>query len=227
MEKILVLYGDIWHSKEVVRTGLSYLSDYYDRMTFVEDAKDMLTAADLVEYDLIICCKGNNLTEGNGAHWFEDGVNELTPKDLEEYVKAGGGYIALHAGNSFFEIPGDEHLNKPAMDYINFVGNYFITHPARCPVTYHITDNEHPITAGVEDFCERDEHYQIGMVAKDAHILMESTSDDGEKMPVAYIREIGKGRLCSLMPGHILSVWQNPQFQKLLINAINWCSKNN
>ena len=223
MGKILVLYGDIWHSKEVVRTGLSYLAEFYDQMTFVEDAKDMLTAADLAEYDLIICCKGNNLTEGNSAHWFEEGVNELTPKDLETYVKRGGGYLAVHAGNSFFEIPEDEHLNKPAKEYINFVGNYFITHPARCPVNYHILDTDHPVTAGVEDFCERDEHYQIGMTADDALILMESTSADGEKMPAAYVREIGAGRLCSLMPGHILSVWQNPQFQKLLNNAIKWC----
>lgn len=223
MGKILVLYGDIWHSKEVVRTGLSYLPEYYDCMTFVEDAKDMLTAADLTDYDLVICCKGNNLTEGNGAHWFEEGVNELTPKDLENYVRNGGGYIALHAGNSFFEIEGDEHLNNPAKDYIHFVGNYFITHPARCPVSYHVLNTEHPVTADVKDFCERDEHYQIGMTAEDALILMESTSADGEKMPAAYVREIGSGRLCSLMPGHILSVWQNPQFQKLLKNAIDWC----
>lgn len=223
MGKILVLYGDIWHSKEVVRTGLSYLPEFFDQMTFIEDAKDMLTAADLAEYDLIICCKGNNLTEGNGAHWFEDGVNELTPKDFEDYVKRGGGFLALHGGNSFFEIKDDEHLNKPAKDYINFVGNYFITHPARCPVNYHVLNTDHPVTAGATDFCERDEHYQIGMTADDALILMESSSAEGERMPAAYVREMGAGRLCCLMPGHILAVWQNPQFQRLLSNAIKWC----
>lgn len=225
MDKILVICGDIWHSAEVVKTGLSYLTAFYDQMTFVEDAKDILAASDLDQYELIICCKGNNLTGGNSAPWFEEGVNELTPGDLEAFVKKGGGFLSVHAGNSFSEIYAAEAFDKPCREYIDFVGCRFITHPARCPVTYHVLNEQHPITAGVGHFCERDEHYQIEMTADDALILMESTSADGQNMPAAYVREMGQGRLCALMPGHILSVWQNPEFQKLLVNAINWCTK--
>ena len=57
------------------------------------------------------------------------------------------------------------------------------------------------------------------------HSLFFRYNADGQKMPAAYVREMGKGRLCSLMPGHILSVWKNPEFQKLLVNAIRWCMK--
>ena len=71
MKKILVLYGDIWHPVEVVHKGLSYLTEFYDDMEFMEDAKDMLTAADLKQYDLIINCKGNNLTSGNKCSWVQ------------------------------------------------------------------------------------------------------------------------------------------------------------
>ena len=91
-------------------------------------------------------------------------------------------------------------------------------------MTYKVC-KEHPVTAGVKDFCERDEHYQIDMTAKDAVVLMESTSAAGAPMPAAYVREMGQGRLCNLMPGHVLNVWKNPEFQKLLVNAINWCMK--
>ena len=38
-----------------------------------------------------------------------------------------------------------------------------------------------------------------------------------------YVRELGKGRICVLTPGHIYSVWQELQFQKLVKNAISWC----
>lgn len=225
MGKILVICGDIWHPVEIIKAGFSLLPDFYSQMTFVEDAKDMLTASDLSEYDLIVCCKGNNITSGNSNPWFEEGVTELMPGAFESYVKNGGGFLSVHAGNSFFELNKSETFDKPCREYINFVGCRFITHPPRCPVTYHVLNKKHPVTSGVGTFRERDEHYQIEMTAEDAVILMESTSADGRKMPAAYVREMGKGRLCSLMPGHILSVWKNPEFQKLLTNAINWCMK--
>lgn len=223
MAKILVICGDIWHTTEVVKAGFSYLTAFFDQMTFMEDAKDMLTAADLAAYDLVICCKGNNVTSGNSVPWFEEGVNECAPEDFAQYVKAGGGFLAVHAGCSFSEKNMPENCLVPCKEYIDFVGCRFVTHPPRCPVTYRVVDGSHPVTAGVEDFSERDEHYQIEMTAPDARILMESTSDSAARMPAAYVREMGKGRLCALIPGHIRAVWQNPQFQKLLSNAIRWC----
>lgn len=225
MANILVICGDIWHTTEVVKAGFSCLTEFYDQMTFVEDAKDILVAADLEKYDLVICAKGNHVTSGNRVPWFEEGVNECTPGDFENYVKGGGGFLAVHAGASFSEVGAEEHIAKPCRAFINFVGCQFITHPPRCEVTYQVTDGSHPVTAGVGDFCERDEHYQIEMTADDAQILMESTSAHAQRMPAAYVREMGKGRLCTLIPGHILAVWQNPEFQKLLTNAINWCMK--
>lgn len=223
MANILVICGDIWHPAEVIKAGFSCLKDFPHQLTFVEDAKDMLTAADLAKYDLVIGCKGNHLTSGNNVSWFEEGVNECTPKDFENYVKNGGGFLAVHAGCSFSETHMDKNSLLPCKEYIDFVGCRFVTHPPRCPVNYRVLKADHPVTAGVKDFCERDEHYQIEMTAEDAQILMESTSDHAATMPAAYVREMGKGRLCALIPGHILAVWQNPEFQKLLINAINWC----
>lgn len=225
MKRILVICGDIWHPAEVIRAGMALLGEYYDQMTFVEDAKDMLTAGDLAAYDLVINCKGNHVTAGNSVPWFEENVNECTPADFENYVRQGGGFLAVHAGCSFSEKNLPENCLKPCGEYISFAGCRFVTHPPRCPVSYQVVDGRHPVTAGVEDFCVRDEHYQIEMTADDARILMESASADADRMPAAYVREMGRGRLCALIPGHILAVWQEPQFQKLLANAINWCMR--
>ncbi len=225
MANILVICGDIWHPAEVIKSGFSCLTELYDQMTFMEDAKDMLTAADLAAYDLVICCKGNHVTGGNSVPWFEEGVNECTPRDFEQYVRQGGGFLAVHAGCSFSEKHMQENCLAPCREYIDFVGCRFVTHPPRCPVTYRVVDREHPVTAGVEDFCERDEHYQIDLTAADARILMESSSQSAAAMPAAYVREMGRGRLCALIPGHIRAVWQHPAFQKLMTNAIHWCMK--
>lgn len=220
-----MICGDIWHPVEVVREGLSGLEGFSGQMTFVEDAKDMLAASDLEQYGLVICCKGNHVTGGNRTPWFEEGVNECTPRDFENYVRGGGGFLAVHAGASFSDADTPEHIRKPCREFIDFVGCRFVNHPPRCPVTYHVTEADHPVTEGVADFCVRDEHYQIEMTAEDAQILMESSSAHARTMPAAYVREMGKGRLCTLIPGHILGVWQNPEFRKLLINAMNWCMK--
>ncbi len=225
MANILVLCGDIWHPAEVIRAGFSALEELYPQMTFVEDAKDLLTAADLAAYDLIICCKGNHLTGGNSVPWFEENVNECTPADLRRYVESGGGFLAVHAGCSFSEGSMPENCRKPCREYIDLVGCRFVTHPPRCPVAYRVVDGTHPVTAGVEDFCQRDEHYQIELTARDACVLMESASAEAATMPAAYVRQLGSGRLCALIPGHILAVWQDAQFQKLLRNAIGWCMR--
>jgi uncharacterized protein len=97
----------------------------------------------------------------------------------------------------------------------------------------------HPVTEGVGMFCETDEHYRLEILAKDADILIASYSPpqgEAEKYqedpyhntqawicPAGYVRTQGKGRICVLTPGHLLPVWQNPQYQRTITNALNWC----
>lgn len=227
MEKILVICDDLWHTGELVQRGFSCMEKRQERLDFVMDARDMLEPEDLAQYALVICCKGNNLTAGNGYPWFEEGVTEVGPCELRRYVEEGGGFLAIHAGNSFSEkdCPPDGIHQRPCGEYISFVGNRFLMHPPRCAVSYKILAPEHTIMRGVEDFEVRDEHYQIEMVADDAQILMSASSRTGEDMPGCYVREMGRGRLCAIMPGHNLSVWKNPHFQRLVGNAIDWCMR--
>lgn len=216
--KVLVLCGDYWHPAEVIRRGLSYLNqtdagEMYE-FDFVEDAKDILTPEFIRQYPVIINAKMDELTGSNQTRWFE-WIAEVQPADLKAYVEEGGGFIALHAGNSFFA--------DKTPDYVDFVGNAFVTHPARCDVKLTITERN-PITEGVNDFVVRDEHYEIDHLAADRKTFMTSESKEGGVQTAGYTREMGKGRLVVLTPGHILSVFANAEFQKLLHNAIAWCA---
>jgi type 1 glutamine amidotransferase len=119
----------------------------------------------------------------------------------------------------------------------NLIGCRFLGHPNQCPVTVQPV-KPHPVTDGVGIFCETDEHYRIEITAADADILLASYSPpQGEESkyqdepyhntPAAihaagFVRIQGKGRICVLTPGHTPAVWQNPQFQKLLVNALKW-----
>ena len=76
---------------------------------------------------------------------------------------------------------------------------------------------------GITDFVIRDEHYGMEMTCEDADIFLESSSEKGGVQPTGYTRTMGKGRLCALTPGHTLDVWENPLFQKMFTNAMEWC----
>ena len=63
------------------------------------------------------------------------------------------------------------------------------------------------------------------MTCEDAEVCLESRSENGGIQPAGYTREIGRGRLCALTPGHTLDVWEDERFQRLFTNAAEWCMK--
>lgn len=217
--KVLVLCGDLWHPGEVVRMGLSPLASGGFDFTFVEDAKDILYADMLREYPVILNCKGDQLNGANTSPWFEKGVTEVDASVLRGYVEKGGGFVSLHAGNAFMR-DGDA-------DYLDMLGACFVTHPPRCDVQVQLVKEGpvHPVIQGVRDFTARDEHYELDVWAKDITLLFHTVSETGGKQVGGYVRALGMGRLCVLTPGHILQVWRNPDFMRLLENALRWSAE--
>jgi type 1 glutamine amidotransferase len=214
MIPVLVVCDDLWHPAEVIEMGFASLDADKFSFHFVKVAKDILTPERIAGYPVIVCCKGNSVSSFNSAPWFEEGVTEVGPKEFGEYVRSGGGFVALHACNTTRE-------GQPMTD---FIGNTFVGHPPRCGVDVTITA-KNPVTDGIADFHIRDEHYGINVVAEDAQTFMLTSSETGGEQVGGYTREIGEGRLCVLTPGHTLDVFLNPEFNKLLTNAIEWCAK--
>lgn len=212
MINVLLLCDDHWHPAEVIEAGIEPLKKHYN-FTIIKAAKDILSPEMLTNYQVIMCCKGNQISASNSDPWFEPNVTEVTPKEFEEFVKNGGGFLSVHSGNT----------SKKDDDYTKLVGNYFVGHPPRCEVDVKMI-SEHPITNGVDDFKLRDEHYNIAVTATDADVFCKTYSETGGEQIGGYTRSIGKGRVCVLTPGHILDVWKHTMFQQLLTNAINWCA---
>ncbi len=216
---MLVLCDDLWHPAEIIERGLAALpQDTYD-FEIVKTAKDILTPARLRAYPAIICCKSNCVNQGNPAPWFEEGVTDVMAPELESYIRAGGGFLAVHSGLAYGQ--------GGYQAYKDMVGMDFHGHPPRCQVAVHVTDAAHPVAAGVRSFSVRDEHYRIDVTCGDARVFLKSESEQGGVQPAGYTREMGLGRLCALSPGHTLDVWLAPNFQRLLLNALKWCLKTN
>ena len=128
--------------------------------------------------------------------------------------------------------------NTKALDHM--IGSRFSYHPRDCPVTVQPI-KPHPITDGIEMFCEIDEHYRLEILAEDVDIFMASYSPpqgDESKYDedpynntkawigaAGYTQTQGKGNICVFTPGHNLSVWHNLQYQKILENTLRWVAK--
>ena len=212
--KLLFIAGDYWHSKELLERELAFLKDLGHEIDFVEDAKDIVTMELIRKYDEVVIAKGNALTSANQHPWFEKGTTVLPVSGYEEYVKGGGSLLILHAGASF---------NKnDCQEMTEFIGVSFIEHPLQCRVDISIALPAHPIAENLAPFTlSQDEHYFIERTETDGEVVLEGTSHAGTQ-PACIAREMGKGRLCILTPGHNALVFKTEGFRNALVSCIEW-----
>jgi type 1 glutamine amidotransferase len=85
----------------------------------------------------------------------------------------------------------------------------------------NITDRAHPITQGLDDFDILDEVYNHYFVKQDVEVLL-TTDHPLSGHELGWVNTFGKSRVVFLINGHNETAYENPNFRKLLINAINW-----
>lgn len=213
--KVLFVCDDMWHPADVIERGLSSMDPEDLAFDLVKTAKDILSPAFVSRYDVLVVASGSSINAANSAPWFEPTVTEFGPEEFRDYVSNGGGLVVIHAGLTIGGPSG------PVPAYTEVVGGYFVRHPLR-EMTHVSVTEANEITHGVADFSERDEHYQIAVTAPDARPFLQTTSEHGGTTVSGYTRLFGRGRVAVLTPGHTLAVWENPNFQKLVKNAVRW-----
>ena len=223
--RVLLLCDDYWHPGKVPISGVEPLKEQGFLFDIISDANDF-NPDTLPEYPVVLLVKCDQASQQDKTSW----ITETVQRSFIEYVEKGGGLLAIHSAT----VAG-AHTDELKM----LLGCQFTFHPHECPVTVQPV-KPHPVTEGVGMFCETDEHYRLKLLTDDADILVASYSPpQGEASkyaedpnnntpawicPAGYIRTQGKGRVCVLTPGHNLAVWLNPDFQRLLKNALCWCA---
>ncbi|WP_139903153.1 ThuA domain-containing protein [Clostridium thermarum] len=207
--KVLVICDDYYHPSSVIKGGLEPLKAQNIEFDFQEDAKEW-SEEKMYEYPVIIFTKSNNISSKDTTPWDSEEVQSAFTK----YVQQGGGFLAIHSGTSGY---ADSAKLRALM------GGVFTHHPEQCEVTVEIKNN-HPIVEGCSNFTIKDEHYFMNFDDSEAEVFINTSSFNGTQ-PGGWTRTEGKGRVCVLTPGHNLEVWLEPNFQKMLKNALSWCSK--
>lgn len=241
------LIGDRYHNSDYIRTGLNRTigKELGVSIDFCDETK-MLTEEALNGYKLLIVLRdGMTWPEGyadetTNAAWVATGKPPLifdppTPKSegkphywitpeqgkaVKQFVQQGGSALLLH--NVTYISP---HNN----DFRDVLGAVTEGHPPIRKFKVRVTNPNHPITRGIKDFVVTDEQHYMKYEKDAKNLLLESVNEDGltykdlgTKSAAGWAYDYGKGRVCYLAPGHLLTVLWNPEFIKLQQNAVRW-----
>ena len=90
-------------------------------------------------------------------------------------------------------------------------------------IPVHVADNDHPITAGIEDWEMTDETYTMKSPGEDSRVLL--TVDHPKSMEViGWVRKYRDSRVFCFQSGHDNDTYSVQQFQEVLSRGINWAA---
>ncbi len=233
------LIGDRYHPADYIMTALTrtLIDELGLSIDFAIDYRE-LSAERLDGYRMLIIFRDGMLNpNGYGAAGrggkiiSEPPVPEMAPKEVGWITPAQGKAVKDFAqrGGSVFFMHNTNYISTYNADFREVEGGVTEGHPPLRPFRVKITNREHPITRGVNDFLVNDEQHYMKYDKDPKFVLATSVNEDGltyktlgTSAPSAWAYDYGKGRVAFLAPGHTIPVLWNPEYVKMQKNAANW-----
>jgi len=153
-------------------------------------------------------------------------ISKKRQDNFKELLGRGIGFISLHhnmgvfqAWPEFKKIAGGKYYLKPTKEGERQIRASTYKHDLDMEIK--VADKTHPITRGLKDFKIHDEGYKFCGFEKDNHILLTTEHEHCDKS-VAWVSKYKKAKICGIMLGHDGKAYANPNYRKLLSQAINW-----
>jgi hypothetical protein len=203
--------GDAPAPSEQSMTELAASSGLFD-VECTQDAT-VLTAEKLKTLDLVMFYTTGDLP-----------IREVFPA-YEEWLRSGKAMIGAHSATD--TLAGF----KP---YWSLINGSFDGHPWNAGETVTVTVHEtsHPAVKPWEaEFQIKDEIYQYRQYDPTSVRVLYSLNmakcrtKGAYHVPLAWVREFGRGRLFYTNLGHNEGTWQNPKFKEHLLAGIRWALK--
>jgi type 1 glutamine amidotransferase len=181
-------------------------------------AYDMFLPENRSKYDVLVFYHMWQKITDDQAKVFADCIREGKPlvvlhhsicafDDWPEYINIIGGKY-FHKPTT---VKGKEY---PASSYIHDLHFKVI-----------IADRSNPVTEGLDDFEIFDETYK-GYYVDDNVIPLLTTTEPSSNSIIGWTKTYGKSRVVTLQSGHDVPTFENPDFRKLLKQAIEWAWNN-
>ncbi|MBZ5617224.1 MAG: ThuA domain-containing protein [Acidobacteriia bacterium] len=242
------LVGDRYHNSDYIRVGLTRTIARQLGVTIdFTDETSLLNAETLDGYKVLIVLRdgmiwpdGYGGDESSNAAWAASGRPKLVfdpplpqerarsqfwmkpeqGKAVRQFVEAGGAALFLHNAT---------HVGLTDPDFRHVLGAAYTGHPPIRTFKVKVTNPEHPIAQGVKDFVVTDEQHYMTYDKDVKFLFLQTVNEDGltyqsygSTAPGGWAYDYGKGRVCYMSPGHMLSDLWNPEYIKLQQNAVRW-----
>ena len=156
-------------------------------------------------------------------------ISDEAKADFVARLKEGKGLLVLHHAIASYQswpeyariIGARYYLEKTTVDGVEKARSTY-QHGVHFKV--HVADPDHPVTKGVKDFELHDETYNLFDVAPDVHPLLTTEEPESNKV-IAWAKTYGAARVVYLQSGHDHFAYENPSYQQLLRQAIEWVAK--
>lgn len=153
---------------------------------------------------------------------FSRDLNETGKKNLRDFVEGGKGVVVLHHA-----LLNYQEWNWWYKDVVG--GSYRLRAAEGIPSSnYHgnqqinvIPSEEHPITNGLGSFQVVDETYKHMWISPRVRPLLTTDNPNGDKF-LAWIGPCGTSRVVAIQLGHGPTVFDCPQYRRLVHHAILW-----
>ena len=214
MEKsALILWGG-WEGHEPERcaeTVQGLLAEDGFRVTKETDLQ-VLVESDPARFDLIVPI----ISMGS--------ITDVQCKALTTAIEAGTGLAGFHGGM------GDSF--RTSTNYQFMTGGQFVAHPGNI-INYrvNIVDHSDPITAGLSDFDYRSEQYYMHVDPNNQVLATTTFSGEhafwvaGAKMPVAWKRRHGHGKVFFSSLGHVPSEFSVKEMRTICHRGMAWAAR--
>jgi type 1 glutamine amidotransferase len=213
--KVLVITGNHSYNKE---TFNAMFASFGNAITFqiaeLPAAYDMFLPENRNKYDVLVF-----------YHMWQT-INEEQKRIFSDCIRQGKPVVAIHHSicafddwEEYWHIIGGKYFHKPTViDGKEYPACSYI-HDLH--FTANVVDKNHPVTNGVKDFELFDETYKGYYVEPGVKPLL-TTTDSTSTPVIGWTKTYGKAKIVTLQSGHDSPTFQNPNFRKLLIQAIEW-----
>jgi uncharacterized protein len=153
----------------------------------------------------------------------------ITPEQAQVFsdcIRQGKPLVALHHSicafddwPEYYRIIGGKYFHKPTI--VDGKEYAACSYQHDLHFTVRVSDKNHPVTKGLKEFEVFDETYNGYYIEPGVKPLL--TTNESSSMPViGWTKSYGKAKVVTLQSGHDVPTFENPDFRRLLKQAIEW-----
>jgi type 1 glutamine amidotransferase len=146
-------------------------------------------------------------------HYHQKRISLEALARLDEYVKNGGGILAIHSATASFK--------QNALPYFDILGGKFTGHGK--VELFEVKNQNSEIFSGIPGFAVRDELYLHEL--NDSIQVHFTSRHDGKDVPVVWTNLYGNGKVCYSVPGHTSGSMKNHNYQRILQRGLEWVTE--